>query len=384
MSTMLTHTGDVPYSMSMTLQPSVEHLIPYTPGESLQAFSQRTGIPPEQVIKLNANESPYGPVPAALSALRTHDWYNQYPDTQAALLKEVLSHYTGLDAGQIVPGHGSMEIIRLLWSLFLSPGDEIICCPPTFSLYTAASSERKAQMRNVPRCPDYELDCAGILQALTPATKLIVLCSPNNPTGNLLAEEELLTLLKTGRMIVVDEAYTEFSRKPTGYAHLVPQYRNLVIVRTFSKWAGLAGLRIGYGLFPNWLMTHVQRAHYPFAVNVAGHLAATATLTHLDEARERVQRIVEERGRLFQVLAEQSYLEPIPSEGNFILARLSDERVSLHAVQLTMEAHGILLRYFPHLAGHDYVRVTVGLPEHTARLAEALQDVCTHGIEQAE
>jgi histidinol-phosphate aminotransferase len=140
MSTTLTHNNTaVAYSTS--LRPAVEYLIPYTPGESLQTFSQRTGIPAEKVIKLNANESPYGPVPAALRALRDHDWYNQYPDTQASLLKEAISRYTGLDAGHIVPGHGSMEVIRLLWSLFLSPGDEIICCSPTFSLYTSVASE---------------------------------------------------------------------------------------------------------------------------------------------------------------------------------------------------------------------------------------------------
>jgi histidinol-phosphate aminotransferase len=371
MSTTLTHHNAVPYSMS--LRPTVEHLVPYTPGESLQTFSQRTGIPVERVVKLNANESPYGPVPAALEALRSHDWYNQYPDTQAFLLKEALSRYTGLDTRHIVPGHGSMEVIRLLWSLLLSPGDEIICCSPTFSLYTSVASECRARIHNVPRQPDHEIDLAAILDALTPVTRMIILCSPNNPTGNLLAEEDLLALLKTGRMIMVDEAYVEFSQRPTGYAHLVPYYPNLTLIRTFSKWAGLAGLRIGYGLFPQWIMKHVQLAHYPFAVNVAGHLAAIATLTHLDEAQEHVQHLIDERKRLFHLLARQPYLAPVASEGNFILARLIDERINLHQLQQAMEADGILLRYFPHLGNHDYVRITVGRPEHTDRIQAVLE-----------
>ncbi len=372
MSTTLTHHNAVPYTMS--LRPAVEHLIPYTPGESLQTFSQRTSIPVEKVVKLNANESPYGPVPAALQALREHDQYNQYPDTQAFLLKEALSRYTGLDVRHIVPGHGSMEVIRLLWSLFLSVGDEVICCSPTFSLYTSVASEYGACIRNVPRQPDHEIDLAAILGALTPATRMIILCSPNNPTGNLLAEEDLIALLKTGRLIMVDEAYVEFSQRPTGYAHLVPYYHNLTLIRTFSKWAGLAGLRIGYGLFPQWIMKQVQLAHYPFAVNVAGHLAAIATLTHLDEARERVQRLIEERKRLFSLLANQCYLEPLVSEGNFILARLTDERINLHQLQQAMEADGILLRYFPRLGNHDYVRITVGLPEHMDRIRAVLEE----------
>ncbi|GLV56778.1 histidinol-phosphate aminotransferase [Dictyobacter sp. S3.2.2.5] len=357
-------------------QPDIDHLLPYTPGESLQTFSQRTGIPANNVIKLNANESPYGPVPSALQMLRDHAWYNQYPDVQAQSLTEAISRYTGLEGAHIVLGHGSMEVIRLLWSLFLSPGDEIITCSPTFSLYTSATRERKAYLRNIPRRADYSIDLAAVLAELTPAARMIVLCSPNNPTGNPLPEDDLLTLLKTGLIVVVDEAYVEFSSHPTGYAHLVPHYQNLVVMRTFSKWAGLAGLRVGYGLFPQWIVSAARQAQYPFAVNVAGHLAATATLNHLDEARERVQWIIEERERLSHVLAGYPFLNPIPSEGNFILARIDHQQVSLCQFQSTMEKHGLLLRYFPLLDGrHDYVRVTVGLPEHTTRLAEAIEQI---------
>lgn len=361
---------------SIAVRTEIARMTAYTPGESLQAFSQRTGVPLEKIVKLNANESPYGPLPVALAALRSHKWYNQYPDTRAALLKEAVSHYTGLASNQIVLGHGSMEVIHLLWHLFLSSGDTLLCCPPTFSLYATTTSLCGAHIRNVERKANYEIDVEALRAALTPQTKFIVLCSPNNPTGNSIAESDLLELLEMGRIVVLDEAYVEFSSRPTGYAALVARYDNLIILRTFSKWAGLAGLRIGYGLFPSWIVPYIQRAQQPFEVNVAGSLAAIATLTHLDEAQERVQRIVEEREQLFHLLTKQPYLQPIPSEGNFILARLSDTDVRLEHIQRAMEKEGIVLRYFPQLdKTHDYIRVTVGLPEHTQKLADAFTAV---------
>lgn len=358
---------------SIAVRAEIARMTAYAPGESLQAFSIRTGVPLKRIIKLNANESPYGPIPAALHAIRSHDWYNQYPDTRASLLKEAVSRYTCLDTDQIVLGHGSMEVINLLWHLFLSSGDALVCCPPTFSLYATITNLCGAQIRNVERTGNYEIDVKAIGAALTPETKFIVLCSPNNPTGNPIPESALLELLETGRLVILDEAYVEFSSRPTGYAALVARYDNLIILRTLSKWAGLAGLRVGYGLFPRWIVPYMQRAQQPFEVNVAGSLAAIATLTHLSEAQERVQRIVEERERLFHLLAGQPYLHPFPSEGNFILARLGDTRVRIEQVQHVMESYGILLRYFPRLDRmHDYIRVTVGLPEHTQRFADAL------------
>jgi len=268
-----------------------------------------------------------------------------------------------------------MEVISLLWHIFLAAGDNIICCPPTFSLYTSVTTLCGAYILEVPRSIDYEVDVEGILEALTPETKMIVLCSPNNPTGNPVAEADVLTLLETGRIVVVDEAYVEFSDRPRGYAHLVPQYSNLVVLRTFSKWAGLAGLRIGYGLFPEWIGAYMRRAQCPFEVNVAGHIAAIETLNDLDYVFGNVRKIVQERDRVYNVLASQPYLEPIPSQGNFILARVINEDVDIRRVRAILESHGILLRYFSHPYLRDFLRVTVGLPEHTDQLAHALSKV---------
>jgi histidinol-phosphate aminotransferase len=360
---------------NVSVRPELERVTTYLPGESLVAFSTRTGIPIHRIIKLNSNESPYGPVPSAIEALGDYKNYNNYPDSDATILRAALSDYTGLEGPYIVLSHGSNELINLLWHIFLSVGDTIICCPPTFSLYTSITSFCGASVIEVPQTSEFEIDVVGVLAALTPSTKLIVICSPNNPTGNPIAESDVLALLESGRIVVIDEAYVEFSQRPGGFAHLVPHFRNLVVLRSFSKWAGLAGLRIGYGLVPVWIAKYMLQAQCPFEVNVAGHIAAIETLTHLEHALANVQRITQERDRLFDMLKNQSYLTPFPSQGNYILARLDELDVQIEQVRDAVEDHGILLRYFQKPSMHNFLRVTVGLPEHTDILAQALARV---------
>src|SRR6266571_848292 len=321
----------------VSVRPELESMTAYLPGESLVAFSTRTGIPIQHIIKLNSNESPYGPVPSVIKALGDCKNYNNYPDSDATILRAALSVYTELEGSHVVLSHGSNELINLLWHIFLSVDDNIVCCPPTFSLYTSITSFCGASVIEVPRTTSYEIDVQQILADLTPSTKLIVICSPNNPTGNPIAESDVLALLESNRIVVIDEAYVEFSQRPGGFAHLVPHYPNLVVLRSFSKWAGLAGLRIGYGLFPKWIANYLLRAQCPFEVNVAGHIAAIETLAHLECVLSKVQRIVQERERLFDMLNSQFYLTPYPSQGNFIFARLDDVHVEIEQVRAVVE-----------------------------------------------
>ena len=367
-------------SMGYTgVRPELDCVVEYIPGESLEAFNQRTGIPFDHIVKLNSNESPYPPVPEVLQALSNYANYNIYPDTHSVALRSALSSYTGLDPKHIVVGHGSSELMYLLWSVFLSSGDAVIYSPPTFSMYTTCATLCNASVVEVPRTSSYALDIEGILSALRHTTKIIVLCSPNNPTGNLVSKEDVLTLLETGRIVVVDEAYVEFSDHPHGMAALVPMHKNLVVLRTFSKWAGLAGLRIGYALCPEWIVQNIRRLQNPFEVNIAGHIAAIQTLRNLDHVQNNVRRLINERDRLFTLLARQPYLIPLPSQGNFILAHLRDETVPMEKVRSAVEAYGILLRYFHSSSLRNSLRVTVGLPEHTERLAEAFASIETAG-----
>lgn len=360
------------------VRPEIASVEEYVPGESLDAFSARTGVPVERLIKLNSNESPYQPSPRALAALRDFSHYNLYPDPEASMLRTALSTYTGVGAEHLVVSNGSMELIKLLWQAFLTPGDSVVTCPPTFSMYTTASTLCGAQTLAAARGPGYSVDVEAVRAAVRPDTKLIVLCSPNNPTGNLVPREDVVALLETGCIVVVDEAYIEFAgpEEPESSAiSLVPEYDNLVVLRTFSKWAGLAGLRLGYGAFPTWLVPHLRKLQLPFEVNLAAHIAAIETLLDLPLMLERIAGLRAERERLTDVLANEPYLSVTPSQGNYVLAEITDPRLSLATFRGMMEAAGLILRYFrtPDLTRH--VRVTVGTDEHTAALARVLQEI---------
>ena len=360
------------------IRPEIARVEEYVPGESLDAFSARTGVPIERIIKLNSNESPYPPTPRVAAALGAHAQYNLYPDPDAPALTAALAGYAGLDPAHIVVSNGSNELITDLWRVFLGPGDSVITSSPTFALYTTATTLANAEMIQVPRLDGYALDIPGILAALRDETRLIVLCSPNNPTGNLVSRAELAALLDTGRIVVVDEAYVEFAGEAAlaeSPISLVPQHENLVVLRTLSKWAGLAGLRLGYGAFPTWLVPHVRKLQLPFEVNLAAHLAAHATLADLPLLRERIATLVAERDHLFDMLSHQPFLRAYPSAGNFILCEITDPRLTVAGFRARMELSGLILRYFrtPDLARH--VRITVGTAAHTAVLAAALGDL---------
>jgi histidinol-phosphate aminotransferase len=360
------------------VRPAIAGVEEYVPGESLDAFSARTGVSRDRLIKLNSNESPYQPSPRVPAALGAFTGYNLYPDPRGTVLLSAVAKYTGVEPAHLVMSNGSNELISVLWHAFLASGDSVVTCPPTFSLYTTVGTLCGAEMLAVPRSADYAIDAAAIRAALRPDTKLIVLCSPNNPTGNLVSREDVLALLETGRIVVVDEAYIEFAGADALAASpisLVPQYENLVVLRTFSKWAGLAGLRLGYGAFPIWLVPHLRKLQLPFEVNLAAHIAALETLADLPLMRERIAQVEAERERLNQVLAAQSYLRVWPSRGNFLLVELTDPSLSLAAFRSQMEAAGILLRYFrtPDLSRH--VRVTVGTAEQTEALQRALETI---------
>jgi len=360
------------------VRPELARIEDYVPGESLEAFSSRTGVPMDQLIKLNSNESPYPPSERALSALAQHREYNLYPDPDGTQLIAALARYTGSAPEHIVLSSGSNELITKLWSAFLNPGDSVLLASPTFSLYTTATTLAGGHAISVPRRDGYDLDVEAMLAALRDDTKLIILCSPNNPTGNLVSRADMEALLATGRIVVVDEAYIEFAGEDAlreSPIALVPEHENLVVLRTFSKWAGLAGLRMGYGVFPRWLVPHIRKLQLPFEVNLAAQIASLATLDDLPEMRSRVAALAEERERLYTVLRAQSYLRAYPSKGNFLLAEITDPRLSVQDLRASMESAGIILRYFrtPDLARH--VRVTVGAPQHTAALAQVLTEV---------
>ena len=256
----------------------------------------------------------------------------------------------------------------------LSPGDAIINCPPTFGMYAFDADLNNARVINVPRKADFSLDVDGILEAAEKfSPKLIFVTSPNNPDGSLIPQPVLQKLLTLPALIVLDEAYIEFSGVKSSQITNVPDYENLIVLRTFSKLAGLAGLRVGYGAFPSWLMPTLWKAKQPYNVNVAASVAATAALDDPDYLAWTVKTLVAERKRLAEALSTFHWLKVYPSHANFLLCRVAPE---VNAAQLKAdlaEKHGIFIRYFNKPGLTDCIRISVGRPEQTDALLSALK-----------
>jgi histidinol-phosphate aminotransferase len=372
------------------LRPDIYEMEEYIPIEPFEVLSARLDLPAERIIKLDGNENPYGSSPRALAALADYRGYHIYPDPEHTLLREAIQDYVGVDNAHIMFGAGSDELIDLIMRLFLQPGDAIINCPPTFGMYSFDAAICGAQVVEVPRRSDFSLDVEGIRRQASgenPPQKLLVVNSPNNPDGSLTSREDLLQLLQLPLVVVVDEAYAEFSG--VSLVDLVPEHPNLIVLRTFSKWAGLAGLRIGYGVFPLGIIKHLWKIKQPYNVNVAAQAAALASLEDLDYLRANVQRIVAERERLFAELEKFDFLRPYPSQSNFILCRvlspvlspvegLSKGRVrgrDARELKLSLERKGILIRYFNKPGLRDCIRISIGKPEQTEVLLQALHEV---------
>ncbi len=361
----------------MQLPTHIQNLPPYTPIEPFEVLSERVGRRPEEIIKLDANENPYGMSPRARESLANLAYGHIYPDPESRALRAALSRFTGVPAENLLAGAGADELIDLIMRVVLSPGDSVLNCPPTFGMYAFDADLNNANVINVPRRPDFSLDVDGILQAAEKfSPKLIFLASPNNPDGSLLPPPVLQKLLALPALIVLDEAYIEFSGADS-MCTCVPDYDNLITLRTFSKLAGLAGLRVGYGAFPSWLMPTLWKAKQPYNVNVAASTAAIASLEDPDYLAWTVKTLIAERERLFEGLSRLPWLSPYPSAANFILCRVSPE---VNAAQLKADLaqkHGIFIRYFNKPGLTDCIRISVGKPEQTDKLLGALRELVT-------
>ena len=356
------------------IRPELVAMKGYVPIEPTEILSQRVELPSGKVIKLDGNENPYGCSPKVYQALATYPYYHNYPDPEQRELRKALGKYTGLGCQHIVCGMGSDELIDLILRLFLKPGDEVINCPPTFGMYPFSTDVCGGRVVDVPRTEDFTLDMVGMKKALTGRTKAIFVTSPNNPTGGIVTEKEVMELVDTGKIVVVDEAYFEFSN--VTMANLVPSYPNLIVLRTFSKWAGLAGLRIGYGFFPIEIADYLMKIKQPYNANAAAQAAVLASLADIGYLRANVARIVMERERLFGKLKEVGWLKPYPSQGNFILCYLPEGKSKKIWQQLRKK--GIFVRYFDTPLLKDCLRISVGRPEDTDALVKALKEV-KHG-----
>lgn len=343
----------------------------YEPVEPIDVMAKRLGLKPEDISKLDGNENAYGASPLVAKRLGAYKDYNIYPDPAQRAVRGAIGEYVGVDAEQIVLGTGSDEVLHLAAMLFLDPGDTLVNCPPTFGMYDFMGETHNARRVAVPRNEDFSIDMPALELALKGGAKLLYLASPNNPTGNPLPRADLLRLLSYPVAIVVDEAYAEFAGESA--LDLVASHPNLIIVRTFSKWAGLAGLRAGYAVIPKGLVETVWKVKIPYNIGIAAEQAIFASLEDREYLMRNVRLTVEERGRMAERLAKLPWLRPFPSAGNFILCEVRG--VPARDVRDNLRKRGILIRYFDSPGLRNCVRISVGKPRDTDRVIEALEEM---------
>jgi histidinol-phosphate aminotransferase len=360
---------------SRVLRPQLLDLGPYVPGPSLDELKRELGL--DDVAKLNWNEGLFGPLPGVLDAVAgelSGTW--EYPEHAYLELREAIAAETGAGTDQILPGHGIQALIVTLCCAFLSPGERVVVPEPTYGLYAQASRVAGAVVERVPS-PELRLDLERIAAAARrTAARLVWICDPNNPTGSAVDAAEwqgFLDGLPAGCVVAADEAYAEF----VDPARRIPRQddiaagRPLIVLRTFSKIYGLAGLRLGYALASPTLVPYLQTVQEPFNVNRPALVAGAASLGRAAEVDERRHATVAAREHLAAALRSAG-LEPIPSEANFLLVRHGGDDAALMDGLLR---RGILVRPGSELGLPGWARITVGPEPMMDRVAEALPAV---------
>jgi histidinol-phosphate aminotransferase len=343
----------------------------YSAAASPEVLEGKIEVAARDMIKIDANENPYGCSPRVNKALARYPQFNIYPDDGQEKLRQSIAGYAGVDMKRVVAGNGSNQLIDLLIRLLVNPGDEVINCTPTFGIYSFSTKLCNGVLVEIPRDDDFNIDILKVKASINKKTKLIFVTNPNNPTGNLTPQEDIIELLDTGVPVVVDEAYYEFSRRTI--MPLIGKYENLIILRTFSKWAGLAGLRVGYGVFPEAIADFILRIKIPYNVNVAAQVAVAESLKDIDYLMVSVQKLIDERERLFAQLQKINWLKVYPTQSNFIFCRV--QNVNAKDLHKQLQMKGILVRYFDQPRIQDCIRFSVGKPEHTDALIKTLRGI---------
>jgi histidinol-phosphate aminotransferase len=343
----------------------------YSAAISPDTLAGKTEVPLEKIIKLDQNENLYGPSPKVNRALSKYNSFNIYPDTEQTVLRHQLAKYAGVNPEGIVAANGSNQLLDIVTRLFIGAGDSVINCVPTFDIYRFSTEICGGKVIGVPRDEKFAINIKAIKAAIDKKTKLIFLANPNAPTGNLTPKNDILEVLEIGLPTLIDEAYYEFSGVTA--VPLMKRYPNLMVVRTFSKWAGLAGLRVGYGLFPPEIADYLHRIKIPYNVNVAALVAVRESMQDLDFLMGRVKEIISERKRLVAGLKKLPWLKVYPSQANFILCLvLKGNAVEL---QQKLQNNGILVRYFEKPRLENCIRLSVGKPEHNDVLLQTLREI---------
>jgi histidinol-phosphate aminotransferase len=299
---------------------------------------------------------------------------NLYPGSGPQLRKK-LGEAAGLTADHVVLGNGSTDVINFVAHTFIAPGEEALISVPTFPMYEARVRVAGGNVVSVPMRRDFYWDMEAILKAVTPKTKLIFICSPNNPTGNQIAEADLLRILELGIPTFFDEAYYELENKVASRAYLIKKHAHMLVNRTFSKAFGLAGLRIGYILCDPQLAGYFNRVRFPWNVSLLALAAALAGLEDAQDQEQKRQNILQGRAYIYGEINKMPGLRAYPSEGNFVLIDASVLGKESNEIRDRMAEKGIFIRP---MSGHNmskgFIRITVGTPEQNRLFTKVFGD----------
>ncbi|MGD8457454.1 MAG: histidinol-phosphate transaminase [Anaerolineales bacterium] len=348
--------------------PSYEPILPF------EVLSDELGIPREKLIKLDANENPYGPIREVQETLGRLDTIHIYPDPENRKIRSMLAEYHQIPQESIVIGAGADELIDLITRIVIEPGDRVLNCPPTFGMYAFDSALNQGNLISVPRHADFSIDYPKILQQVDERKpKVMFLANPNNPDGGTISRDAFQKLINLPLLLVIDEAYVDFCDRGRSYIEEVSDYLNLIVLRTFSKWAGLAGLRIGYGIFPEYIVPTLMKAKQPYNVSVAAEHAAFVSMKNIEKTRANVMKIVEQRESVYESLSHISWLKPYPSQANFILCCV--DGISALEVTQRLRVQGILVRHFNKPGLSDHIRISIGTKKQNETLIAALKEI---------
>jgi len=359
----------------LNLNPFLKTLPVYQPGRPIEEVARELGLPADSIIKVASNENPFGPSPLAVAAMqKAIAGVNLYPDGNAFYLKQKLADKLGVEPANLILGNGSNEIIEFVAHALLAPGDEVVVSQFCFAIYPIAAKMSGANVVTVP-AKNYGHDLPAMLRAVTPRTKIIFVANPNNPTGTLAPREELIKFVNDvpdDVLLVMDEAYIEFLGDAVDLVPLVRlgARKNLVLMRTFSKIYGLAGLRIGYGIGNSEFISALEKIRQPFNVNLLAQTAALAALDDVEHVRKT--RANNFAGlEFFERAFRELKLEFVPSHANFILVRVGDGQKVFEA----MQKQGVIVRPMGGYQLLEWIRISIGTPQENERCLQALKTV---------
>lgn len=345
------------FNLNDLVRPNIAQLTPYS--------SARDEYSGEAKVFLDANENSLGsPLPK---------WYNRYPDPHQVAVKNKLAVVKGITEEHIFLGNGSDECIDLLYRSFCVPSkDNVIICPPTYGMYEVSAQINDIKLKKIPLLPNFQLNLIEIEQAIDSNTKLIWICSPNNPTGNSINRLDIETILNNFKgIVVIDEAYINFSKQKS-FVQELTEYPNLVVLQTFSKAWGLAGLRLGMAFASTAIVEVLNRVKPPYNINQSTQELALKALEEVGQVNDMIRLLVDMRDALADVFQLMPTVQEVyPSDANFLLVKINEAR-KVYEFLLTK---GIVLRDRSNVQlCNDCLRITVGSEQDNTILVEAMQD----------